>query len=67
MRDFRVRICEDIDSAYRKAERASDRPWPNLTELVYASGLTSELPVGKCPIKSISFEHTEQPKLVNAF
>ena len=67
MRDLRDRINEEINSAYRKAERASNRARPNLTEFVYASGLTSELPIAKCPIKSISFEHTEQPKLVNAF
>ncbi|HLB73324.1 MAG TPA: thiamine pyrophosphate-dependent dehydrogenase E1 component subunit alpha [Sedimentisphaerales bacterium] len=67
MRDLKDRISEEIDSAYRQAERASDRARPNLTEFVYASGLTSELPLGKRPIKSISFEHTEQPKLVNAF
>jgi len=67
IRDLRDRIMEEIDSAYRKGEKASGRARPKVTEFVYASGLTSELPAGKCPIKSISFEHTEQPKLVNAF
>ena len=67
MRDLRDETDQEIDRAYRKAQGQSDCSKPNITGFVYASGLASELPVSKRPIKSIKFEHTEQPKLVNAF
>jgi len=67
IRSLRQQVQEEIEQAYREAERTAGPIGQDPAAFVYASGLACELPSRVRPIRDIEFHHAETSKIVNAF